>query len=253
MARTVATVTTTGAGIHAGPGPVPRLALALITSSLLHGLVFYFMAHGNYYPGIKLQKERSPYLTVSLLPPRTQVTLHDHPMPDLLSLLPADSIEHTQDDATSSPFGDPVSNEDSSPRSLLPADYLPAELLTTRPQVQVHVELDPDTLKTHREGGKIQATLWINARGGVDKVSIESSDLPEIYRQVVINGFMAAEFSPGLLNSKAVASRLRVEVVYDYIPRAPKRVAPIPKEEGVEIDSSHEESPPPLSNDPSMR
>lgn len=106
---------------------------------------------------------------------------------------------------------------------ILPSEttYFPIAQLSVRPQVLRHVELEDAVLKDRHEGGRIRAVLWIARNGAVDQVEIEQSDLPLVYVNAVVAGFLNARFSPGIKDGVPVGSKLPVEVEYHYIPQRP--------------------------------
>jgi len=60
--------------------------------------------------------------------------------------------------------------------------------------------------------------LFIDEQGRVQRVDAEEPTLPPAFEQVAREAFMAAEFSPGEVDGRAVKSHQRVEVVFDYAP-----------------------------------
>lgn len=102
--------------------------------------------------------------------------------------------------------------------------YYTLEQLSSRPKVMTHVDLEGEALSSRHEGGRIRATLWISVHGAVDRVEIEHSDLPAVYVETVVEGFLRARFSPAMREGKQVASKLPVEIEYHYIPQAPIKV-----------------------------
>ncbi|BEP38039.1 hypothetical protein GmRootV59_50100 [Variovorax sp. V59] len=61
-------------------------------------------------------------------------------------------------------------------------------------------------------------SLFIDEQGRVQRVDAEEPTLPPAFEQVAREAFMAAKFSPGEVEGRAVKSRQRVEVVFDYTP-----------------------------------
>ncbi|WP_167481181.1 energy transducer TonB [Acidovorax cavernicola] len=58
-------------------------------------------------------------------------------------------------------------------------------------------------------------SLFIDEQGHVERVDAEEPTLPPAFEQAAREAFIAAEFSPGEIDGRAVKSRLRVEVVFD--------------------------------------
>lgn len=92
--------------------------------------------------------------------------------------------------------------------------YTPSTLLDAGPVVIEDVPADPPELQGRTETGTMILTLFIGASGAVDDVAVESSDLPEIYTDVVRRNFLGARFSPGMRNGYAVPSSILVEVTF---------------------------------------
>lgn len=90
------------------------------------------------------------------------------------------------------------------------AGYLPASLLSERPQVLQ--DIDPDW---HFDGLSlpvVECVLLINEYGDVDRVLISGSALSPMLAEDVRARFLAARFSPGRLHGRPVKSALRIEV-----------------------------------------
>ncbi len=93
------------------------------------------------------------------------------------------------------------------------AGYLPASLLSERPQVLQ--DIDPDW---HFDGlslPAVECVLLINEYGDVDRVLISGSALSPMLAEDVRARFLAARFSPGRLHGRTVKSALRIEVRLD--------------------------------------
>ena len=90
--------------------------------------------------------------------------------------------------------------------------YWPAESLDTQPAVVEDIPLDMPELRGRTESGTIVLSLFINAAGAVDDVVVETSDLPDIFAELVRRDFLKARFNPGLRDAEPVASTMRVEV-----------------------------------------
>lgn len=69
--------------------------------------------------------------------------------------------------------------------------------------------------EAHASGGRLVLELWINEQGVVDKVdTLESTQTPEL-AQLIIASFAKASFFPAQRHSRAVKSRLKIEVVVE--------------------------------------
>ena len=90
--------------------------------------------------------------------------------------------------------------------------YWPAESLDTQPAVVEDIPLDMPELRGRTESGTIVLSLFINAAGAVDDVVVETSDLPDIFAELVRRDFLKARFNPGLRDAEPVATTMQVEV-----------------------------------------
>lgn len=103
-------------------------------------------------------------------------------------------------------------------RRLLPfpgAAYYATKELTVRPQALGEPVLEVEEIAAIRVAGKIVLALWISPQGQVVNVSVERSNLPEIFTQTAVKAFREMVFSPGELNGVKVGAVMRVEVLYD--------------------------------------
>ncbi|QFZ82659.1 hypothetical protein GFK26_07750 [Variovorax paradoxus] len=94
-------------------------------------------------------------------------------------------------------------------------NYVPRSQLSTPPIAKTSIVLEPPLgeLAADRLVGIL--LLFIDEQGRVQRVDAEVPTLPSTFEQAVRESFMAAEFSPGEVDGRAVKSRLRVEVVFD--------------------------------------
>ncbi len=91
--------------------------------------------------------------------------------------------------------------------------YLPASLLTERPQVVR--DIDPEWRLPGIALPVLACTLLINEYGDVDQVLPEGVSLSPMLEQDVRTRFMAARFSPGKLHGRPVRTALRIEIRLD--------------------------------------
>jgi hypothetical protein len=84
--------------------------------------------------------------------------------------------------------------------------------LDTQPAVVEDIPLDMPELRGRTESGTIVLSLFINAAGAVDDVVVETSDLPDIFAELVRRDFLKARFNPGLRDAEPVATTMQVEV-----------------------------------------
>ena len=93
--------------------------------------------------------------------------------------------------------------------------YYPTSFLTVRPQPLAEANLDPPRIRPIVASGKVILTLWINPFGQTSKVSVESTDLPEIFVATAVSAFEGLRFKPGELHSQKVGTVMKIEVTYD--------------------------------------
>jgi TonB family protein len=93
--------------------------------------------------------------------------------------------------------------------------YYAINELTSKPQPLGESELDPKETAAIVASGKIVLVLWINAQGEVADVTVERSDLPEVFVKAATKAFQKLRFSPGELNGQKVGAVMRIEVSYD--------------------------------------
>ena len=94
--------------------------------------------------------------------------------------------------------------------------YVPRSQLSTPPIAKTAIVLEPPP--GEMANGRLVGilSLFIDEQGHVQHVAAEEPTLPPAFEQVAREVFMAAEFSPGKVDGRAVKSRQRVEVVFDY-------------------------------------
>lgn len=101
-------------------------------------------------------------------------------------------------------------------------EYLPRSALTTPPQARGSVLLAyPDDAPVGLYRGVL--TLFIDERGAVQRVRVETgeAELPALFQEAARQAFLAAQFSPGELQGRAVKSRIRIAVEFEAATPAP--------------------------------
>lgn len=93
--------------------------------------------------------------------------------------------------------------------------YYTSSELTKRPQVITMPEFDPIELNKAIINGSIVLKIWLSEFGDVDKIEIESTDLPDFISADAVDIFRKQIFYPGEVNYKSVASILRIEINYN--------------------------------------
>lgn len=94
-----------------------------------------------------------------------------------------------------------------------PDGYLPASVLTERPQVLRDIEPEwhfPGVLLPN-----LVALLLINEYGDVDRVLLDQASLSPMLEEDLRLRFLAMRFTPGRLHDRPVKSALRIEIRLD--------------------------------------
>lgn len=112
--------------------------------------------------------------------------------------------------APSPPRGAPEEEEDTGL-----SRYREVKELEVRPKILVDsIPIDPPELRDEPAGGTLILKLWISASGDVDLVRVESSSLPEVFKESAIQSFKAAKFEPGKKKGIATGAIMPIELSY---------------------------------------
>lgn len=96
------------------------------------------------------------------------------------------------------------------------AEYLPRSALSVVPQPLGEVLLTyPPGAPPGRHRGEL--TLFIDEQGSVQRVRIDSgeAELPAVFQAAARQAFLAARFTPGELQGRAVKARMRIAVEFE--------------------------------------
>ena len=103
---------------------------------------------------------------------------------------------------------------------LFPADYLPASMLTEKPQVIVDIEPELSRRFAFIPPQTLALTLLINEYGDVDHVllagtaaAVSAEHFPAALLEALRQHFLEARFLPGRLHGRAVRSGLSIRVL----------------------------------------
>lgn len=196
------------------------LALALLLSSLFHALAIVFPSFDETSYRKDAIASWAPVRTMAL-----SVTLN-HPAAGARAVSVTSKVPRTKLDPSRGADGlsAKISNElspamtPSVRQNLLPlpgVDYYATNELTIKPQPLGEAALDPAEIAAIVASGKILLVLRINEQGEVVGVSVDHSDLPDVFSEAVTTAFRKLHFSPGELNGQKVGAVMRVEVRYD--------------------------------------
>ena len=95
------------------------------------------------------------------------------------------------------------------------ATYLPRTALSVAPRAVAPVAVAYPSFDGEADHYDGEFELFIDATGVVARVVPQTSDLPPILGHAVREAFLAARFSPGEVDGRAVRSRIRIEVTFD--------------------------------------
>ena len=79
----------------------------------------------------------------------------------------------------------------------------------------------PEQIRPIIASGKIVSKLWISEFGAVADVTVEKSELPEVFSRTAVAAFKDMRFEPGQRNGQPVPTVMRIEVTYDDNRRKP--------------------------------
>ena len=97
-------------------------------------------------------------------------------------------------------------------------EYIDSRRLSVRPAPIGEFTLPPLRMGSRVGPAKAVLTLFIDETGHVVRVRVESSNLPANADNEAQQAFADARFQPGMLDGRAVKSRLRVEVLVEPAP-----------------------------------
>ncbi len=196
-----------------------RLAAALAVSLLLHAALFFmpYLGDGESASRAGLQgrqKTTTPRsLDATLTPERVPAFAQSEPSPvptdaGGVADAPAEPVAGTQPH--------PVLNRDLGVGLLpIPAPaYYTADQLTKRPRPTSEPELDTAETRPIIVAGTIILKLWIDERGDVIAVDVETTDLPALFSKTATDAFRNLRFTPGELNGLPVGTMMRIEITY---------------------------------------
>jgi TonB family protein len=193
-----------------------RLLAALLASCLLHLAVLVLPLLGERNPEYRLALkggQKMPYFLNATLVLKGAHTFSAEALQAAGENVPHASIPDRADGTQLRPEQAGASGAGLLPMSSL-AYYTPDQL-TKRPQPVAKAELDPPDLMPIVGSGKLILKLWINDRGKVARVDVESSDLPEKFTRTAVEAFERLRFEPGERDGQAVGTVLKIEVNYE--------------------------------------
>jgi hypothetical protein len=92
--------------------------------------------------------------------------------------------------------------------------YFTAEQLTRQPEAASQPLLTVPRQTARYVSGQITMKIWISARGSVDDIEVERSNLPATVSSFVVEAFSKLRFAPGEVDGRPVGVLMRVEIAY---------------------------------------
>jgi len=89
-------------------------------------------------------------------------------------------------------------------------DYLPAEMLTQRAQIQGDVEPTLPGSDLSSVEGRAELLVLVSSDGHADSVLVVESSLPSKITDYAVKQFQAAIYQPGKINNTYVRSRINI-------------------------------------------
>lgn len=94
--------------------------------------------------------------------------------------------------------------------------YYPGSELERRPHPMRRIDIDPPPAPGGLEYyGKLRMNVFINSRGGVDRVEVVEARVPASFRDTAVKAFSQARWEPGLRQGKHVRSLKVVEIDFE--------------------------------------
>lgn len=116
--------------------------------------------------------------------------------------------------ATASPPQAPAPTPERTSAAAPEAPYLPRGQLTVPPRLVGHVDVPFPSDVDGTVDLKVRVTLFIDERGAVQKLRLDTPDVHPAFERSIREAFAAARFSPGELDSVAVRSQVRLEIEF---------------------------------------
>lgn len=102
------------------------------------------------------------------------------------------------------------------PRGFNRDDYFPGDVLDVRPSPEqpIIIRLD-DPQGMNKDKGQVVLVMYIGASGAVDRVDIDSADVPPEIAESLAAIFRNAKMRPGIKGEQPVKSRMKVLVEFE--------------------------------------
>lgn len=196
-----------------------RLFEPLIASCLLHVwivlLPYLGMRTMGFHSPVQGMHSTRPSITATLVMAKAETiqttiqTANDGVIPD--SPNPANWVEEVRQEFH--PLQDYALGIDLFP--IPPPTFYTFDQLTKLPLPASEVDLNTREVSPLVASGKIILKLWIDESGGVIKIDVETTELPEDILITALETFKRTHFVPGERYGLRVPSIIRIEVSYD--------------------------------------
>jgi hypothetical protein len=97
-------------------------------------------------------------------------------------------------------------------------DYVPRGQLTASPRPATAVDIPFPPGVTGLVDLKVQVTLFIDAGGQVQRVRLDTPEVPVSFAQMIQQAFLSARFVPGEVQGLAVPTMMRLEAEFSSLP-----------------------------------
>lgn len=193
-----------------------RLRVALALSCLLHGalVLLPFLGQSAAEMRLVLKGKQNPPHVINA----TLVLAGEHKFSDVAVPAAAQSVPDPSAPDRPADEAQPLTQQRAVGAGLLPLPapvFYTMDQLTKRPQPLAEANFDPAEIRPIVASGQIVLNLWINEFGAVTDVTVERTDLPEVFSRTAVAAFKTLRFSPGERYAQPVRSLMRVEVTYD--------------------------------------
>jgi len=180
-----------------------RWLIAVVTSLMLHGVIFVLLKGVFIVDGSANMNDRQP---------SEQFTVNFFPS----TKLQVDLVQNAESKPnTVVSFNQRQEIKQVSAIRMFSSGYLPVRELDVIPVAKREVNIYPaELINLHEKNGKVVVGLWIDESGHVVKSELIESELPAGYGEILARDFLQAEFMPGIKNGNAVKAKINVVIIY---------------------------------------
>jgi TonB family protein len=200
---------------------IPKVSSFAICIGVHALLVAWMLASPTHARNERRAASSAPLLQVSLLPAmpdsadsRNEPAIRQMPAKKEESSapasvpMPAPKSDDSNDADNSSKSGSPIPEISHAP------SYYPASELSRMPEAVSNFNPHLPAMEDNGIGGQMSMRLWINESGGIDRIKLLASEVPETFANAALAAFGEMRFSPGEIEGMAV--KVWVDVVIEY-------------------------------------